>query len=152
MDDSRFSFRPYEPADQPACLVLFDANCPAFFAPNERAEYLAFLAEHAFVYDVALDETKIVGAFGLKIDTNKKRGRLSWIMIDPAYHGSGLGARMMARARNKAHQHHLTIIDIAASQHSATFFARFGAREIRTTTDGWGPGMHRVDMEWRVDT
>jgi hypothetical protein len=39
------------------------------------------------------------------------------------------------------------MLDVAASQHSAPFFARFGARELARTDDGWGPGMHRVDME-----
>lgn len=151
MADARFSFRPFESSDRPACLALFDANCPAFFAPNERADYLAFLAEHAALYEVCLHETRVVGAFGVKIADDKQRGRLSWIMIDPAYHGAGLGSQMMARARNTARRHHLAAIDIAASQHSAAFFARFGAREVRTTKDGWGPGMHRVDMEWVVE-
>ena len=31
-------FRPYSSADREACLANFDANCPAFFAPDERAE------------------------------------------------------------------------------------------------------------------
>ena len=38
-------------------------------------------------------------------------------------------------------------VSIAASHKSAPFFARFGARIVETTPDGWGPGMHRVDME-----
>jgi hypothetical protein len=37
-------------------------------------------------------------------------------------------------------------IDIAASHLSAPFFTRFGAKEVRCTKDGWGAGMHRVDM------
>ncbi len=37
------TFRPYQTADREACLGLFDANCPEFFAPNERADYVAFL-------------------------------------------------------------------------------------------------------------
>ena len=28
--------RPYDEADRPAVLALFDANVPAFFAPDER--------------------------------------------------------------------------------------------------------------------
>ena len=38
-----FKFRAYEAADLPACMILFDANCPAYFAPNERAEFETFL-------------------------------------------------------------------------------------------------------------
>ena len=36
-------FAPYADGDREACLALFDANCPTFFAPNERADYAAFL-------------------------------------------------------------------------------------------------------------
>jgi hypothetical protein len=42
-------------------------------------------------------------------------------------------------------------VKIAASHLSAPFFAKFGAVPLRTTDDGWGPGMHRVDMIWHVD-
>jgi hypothetical protein len=28
------------------------------------------------------------------------------------------------------------------------FFSRFGARPVTHTPDGFGPEMHRVDMEW----
>ena len=38
-------FRAYQPADREACLALFDENCPAFFAPNEREDYEAFLRD-----------------------------------------------------------------------------------------------------------
>jgi hypothetical protein len=41
-------------------------------------------------------------------------------------------------------------IRIAASHRSAPFFARFGAETVRETPDGWGPGMHRIDMELTV--
>ena len=36
---------------------------------------------------------------------------------------------------------------VSTSQHADQFFARFGAVTLRSQNDGWGPGMHRVDME-----
>ena len=36
-----FQFRPYEAADRERCLALFDANCPAYFAANERHALLS---------------------------------------------------------------------------------------------------------------
>jgi hypothetical protein len=38
-------------------------------------------------------------------------------------------------------------VDIAASQKSAAFFARFGAVTLKVVDNGWGTGMHRIDME-----
>jgi hypothetical protein len=62
-----------------------------------------------------------------------------------------LGSQMMQRVCDTARNYDLPLIDIAASQHTESFFARFGAERLKTTPDGWGPGMHRVDMEWCVD-
>ena len=103
------TFRPYQAADRDACLALFDANCPAFFAPNERGDYAAFLADGGD-YHVALSGGRIVGA----------EGRV------PRLH-------------------------IAASHRSAPFFARFGSQTVKTTPNGWGPGMDRVDMVLRLE-
>jgi hypothetical protein len=37
-------------------------------------------------------------------------------------------------------------VEYVAFLDCSPFFARFGAVEARRTSDGWGPGMHRVDM------
>ena len=38
-------------------------------------------------------------------------------------------------------------VAVSTSQHADQFFARFVAVTLRSQNDGWGPGMHRVDME-----
>ena len=44
------NFRSFATQHFESCLQLFDANCPSFFLPNERKEYVEFLegvpAEH----------------------------------------------------------------------------------------------------------
>lgn len=40
---SPHSFRPFSSKYRTTCLALFDANCPEFFEPNERADLEAFL-------------------------------------------------------------------------------------------------------------
>lgn len=129
-----------------ACLAVFDANCPEFFAPNERADYEAFLDDEPTGYEVCLVEGAVVGAFGL-FDAGPGRGRLNWILLDPRRKGLGIGTAAMERVQGQARERGIAVIEIAASHKSAGFFARFGAVEVRTTSDGWGPGMHRVDME-----
>jgi hypothetical protein len=61
--------------------------------------------------------------------------------------GSGVGRMIMADVLRDAAARGAHAVDIAASHKSAPFFARFGALERGRTDDGWGPGMHRVDME-----
>jgi GNAT superfamily N-acetyltransferase len=139
-------FRPYSQDDKEICLSLFDANCPQFFAPNERADYLAFLEEDPSGYELCLVDGEVAGAFGLIGDAGSRR-RLNWIMLDPRFQGAGAGRAIMERVVALASSRGIEAVDIAASHKSASFFARFGAVTLKVTDDGWGPGMHRVDME-----
>jgi len=68
-------------------------------------------------------------------------------MVDASVRGSGLGTRMIRRVLETISLRSATIVDIAASQKSARFFARFGAVEINRTVEGWGPELDRVDMK-----
>ncbi len=49
-------FRDYEESDQAACRAIFDANCPEFFALNERDDYLLFLDANTPGYKVCTSE------------------------------------------------------------------------------------------------
>ena len=141
----RASFRPYSGADREACLVIFDANCPTFFAPNERVEYVSFLAAVPDRYEVCEVAGRVVAAFGLVDDS--KGLSLNWIMLDPESQGVGIGADIMKHVISVGRASQSFLIKIAASHKSAPFFAKFGAVATVHTEDGWGPGMDRVDME-----
>ena len=140
------TFSPYRDIDHDACMSIFDANCPEFFAPNERQDYLAFLAGEPDGYEVCKVEERVCGAFGLFADGQGVK-RLNWILIDPHAQGIGVGSKIMKRVIESGRQSPARIVKIAASHKSAAFFARFGAIVISSTKDGWGAGMDRVDME-----
>jgi hypothetical protein len=57
-------FKRYESADGTLGLGLFDENCPEFFAPNEREDYIEFLNSRTQSYFVCLLGDRIVGAYG----------------------------------------------------------------------------------------
>ena len=143
------AFRSYSSADLEPCLRLFDNNCPTYFAPNERAEYQHFLRDGAPGYSVCEAESQIVGAFGLVQQSGICR--VQWIMISPHIQRAGLGTAMMNEALARARSGGARALLIAASHKSAPFFARFGARAVRDTPNGWGPGMHRIDMQLELD-
>ncbi len=139
------TFRPYCSVDNQACTAIFDANCPEFFALNEREEYQDFLECASEGYEVCEVDGRVLGAFGLSGDGQEAK-TLNWILLDPQTHGIGVGSRIMERVIHLGRTSEAKMVRIAASQISAPFFAKFGARTASTTTDGWGPGMHRVDM------
>ena len=140
------TFRRYSSDDAEICLGLFDANCPEFFAPNERADYSGFLEDAPSGYELCLINNEVAGAFGL-IGNSATRRRLNWIMLNPQFHGVGAGRAIMERVAALAASQSIQAVDIAASQKSAPFFARFGAVTLKIVENGWGAGMHRVDME-----
>ena len=138
-------FRSYSRSEREACLSLFDANCPEYFAPNERNDYANFLDTNPAGYELCIVNDQVVGAFGL-IGNNTLRRNLKWIMLNPQSQGLGIGSAVMARVSTLAIAAKLEAVDIAASHKSAPFFAKFGAVTTGIIQDGWGPGMHRVDM------
>ena len=140
-------FRNYQSGDQADCLALFDLNCPAFFAPNERVDYEVFLAAVPDWYELCVVAGAIIGAFGL----DPAHAALRWIMIHPDAQGRGVGSAIMTHVMNAASRKGVSSISIAASQKSAPFFAKFGAISQSTLENGWGPGMDRIDMTLAVD-
>lgn len=126
-------------------MSIFDANCPEFFAPNERQEYQEFLESVPEEYEVCEVDGRLLGAFGL-IGEGQDTKALNWILLDPQTQGMGVGSRIMDRVVQLGRTLEVRTVEIAASQKSAPFFARFGAITTSTSLHGWGPGMHRVDM------
>jgi N-acetylglutamate synthase-like GNAT family acetyltransferase len=139
-------FRPYREADRQACTSIFDANCPEFFAPNERRDFEDFLESVPGDYEVCEVDGKILGAYGLIVD-GKNTKTLNWILLDPQTQGIGVGSTIMERVIQLSRTSQTRVVKIAASHKSAPFFARFGASATALTKNGWGPGMDRVDME-----
>ena len=140
------NFRSYQLQDKQACLKIFDENSPKFFAANEYSDYADFLDTNPIGYEVCILDNSIVGAFGL-IGVTSVYKSINWIMISPNSHGLGVGSLFMKRAISLANDHKLNHIKIAASHLSAPFFAKYGAISIGEIENGWGPNMHRVDME-----
>lgn len=147
-EGSGLRFLPYGHDAHEECIALFDENCPAYFAPVERADYEAFLSAGPPGYTRCELDGETVAAFGLDAVGGPGRGRLAWIMVSTRSQGRGVGAAMMREVSTRAASQGIDTVAIAASHLSAPFFARYGATVIRETVDGWGPGMHRIDMEW----
>lgn len=129
--------------------MIFDANCPEFFLPTERSDYLEFLDAQPSQYELCVSEKNVVGAFGL-FDRDAQNKCLNWILLNPQSQGLGIGSAIMARVSTLAREQVTSTVHIAASHKSAPFFAKFGASTIKTIENGWGPCMHRVDMELRL--
>ena len=146
MSRANVSIRSFLAADHSSCLALFDQNCPEYFDPGERADYAAFLGSRPAGYELCLLEGRCVGAFGV-CERAEGGVALRWILIAPVAQGQGVGTAMMARALEHCRARRAPVLHIAASQKSAAFFARFGARAVKSIPQGWGPQLDRIEME-----
>lgn len=138
--------RSCQESDGATCLALFDQNCPEFFDPGERADYVGFLDSRPAGYELCLLEGRVVGAFGV-CERAEGGVALRWILIAPSAQGRGVGTAMMERALAACRERGAPVLHIAASQKSAPFFTRFGARAVATIPRGWGPQLDRIEME-----
>jgi predicted GNAT family N-acyltransferase len=138
-------FRVYQAVDAEACLKLFDSNTPAFFAPSEREEFMAYLAE-APHYFVLIDRERLVGCGGLE-EIDDGAWALCWGMVDQGLHRQGLGkALLLGRLDWIRQQANASTVHLDTSQFSRGFFERFGFVATSVTANGYGEGLDRVDM------
>lgn len=142
--------RPYDPKDQAACLALFDANTPRFFAPSERPEFASHLqscGDPDTPYMVLIENGALIACGGLSRPPGSSSAALTWGMVHPARHGQGIGQRLLdtrlALARGLPGLHSLTL---STSQHSSGFYRRAGFTVTGVTKDGFAPGLDRWDM------
>ena len=141
-------FSDYHPSDRPTCSALFERNCPAHFAIEERSAYQAFLEAEPKPYWIAWTDNVAVACYGVTIE--RDGAGIDWIMVDPSYQSKGVGDAMVKRAFNLFNKHNVKEVKVATSQHANRFFERYGLVETSTTLHGWGEGMHKIDMVMRL--
>jgi len=146
--------RPFQSADRPACLSIFDSNVPFFFSPDERVEFndhLETLDTITRLYVVLVRGDAVVACGGLTMDFTRQRASLSWGMVDRATHRQGIG-RMLTQARLTLARSisGLVEIELSTSQHTHGFYEGFGFVRSTVTPDGFGPGLDRWDMTLKL--
>lgn len=146
--------RPYHSEDFGACLSIFDSNVPRFFSPKERVEFVKFLEDiepAKNLYMVLTLKGSIVASGGLSIEAEPGTASLSWGMVDQAWHRQGLGSRLtderLKLARSSAV---VATVVLATSQHTRSFYERYGFRVVKITPDGFAAGLDRYDMAMRL--
>ena len=141
--------RPCQPSDHSACLAVFDSNTPDYFAPSDRAEFDKFLHESTKPYFVMEHDGALLGCGGYYL--SKGVARLSWGMVDRAWHRRGLGRLLLLyRLREVSKSGAAPMVQLSTSQLTAPFFERQGFKRIETIKDGYAAGIDRVEMAMKL--
>lgn len=143
------TLRIYRPHHFDACLALFDGNVPAFFSAGERHDFMQFLKRHAAAghYQVIERAGEVIACAGYSISTDGTTASLCWGMVHPKLHRQGLGTMLLsARLEALRLRPDVEHVVLDTSQHTQTFYARFGFVVKRVVPDGYGAGLDRWDM------
>ena len=140
--------RPYTPADQEALLQILRLNTPAYFAPEEEADFVAYLAHKREDYFVVEEAGQVVASGGLNYFDDYTWARISWDLVHPAFQGKGIGRELMlfrmARAKEKPT---IKLLQVRTSQLVYPFYQKLGFELEKVEKDFWAPG---IDL-WQLN-
>ncbi len=131
---------------------MFDSNCPAYFAPSERADYEAFLSDPADhgTYFVLEQGGEVVACGGVWQGGNLPEdiGGLSWGMVRGDLHGQGIGTALVTLRLAWIRERWPSVreVQIETSQRTEGYYARQGFRVLGRTPDGFAPGLDEIKM------
>lgn len=130
-------------------MHLFDANCPAYFAPDERVDFENYLDFELEDYFVVESEGRIVACGGINIREKENKGVLSWGMIHPDHHRKGIGKQLVNHRVNHLKTHYkVDRIGVRTTQLVHEFYAKCGFELREVVRDYWAPGYDLYDMDY----
>ena len=146
------TFRPYTSEDKDACVEIFLSNTPRYFGVDEADEFRQFLETLPCAYFVATQNDEVVACGGHGYHGKKQAVVLAWGMVRADLHKHGLGIFMLVERLKQIYKDFgETLILIDTSQHSKGFFERCGFQVTEVTENYFAPGIHRVNMELRLN-
>lgn len=148
------TIRSYRPADESACMGIFDSNRQKYFTGPERDLFAAHLRTADPRFFVAEVDGLVRGCGGFHV-TDYGVGYLVWGMVHHGSHRRGVGESLLRWRLERIRQvAHAWCVLIDTSQHTAPFFARFGFESFRVIPDGYQPGLDKVFMRlvWRTES
>lgn len=140
--------RLFEMADREKLLLLFDLNSPAYFAVEEKVDFIDYLENKKEKYFVFEKDGEIIGAGGINFFPEKKTARIAWDMVHPAHHGKGIGGQLTSHRFQviKAMGVFEKIV-VRTSQHAHLFYEKMGFILKKTEKDFWAKGFDLYEME-----
>ena len=146
MNNNQLEFKDYSMESYNDCIELFDLNCPEFFAPIEKNDYIEFLNQTKEGYVTIHHDSILIGAYGVH-KTSSESASQSWTLIHPKYQNQGIGRLIMERVFSYLESNQLDNLFLSTSQQTEVFFLKFGAIRIDYIENGWDEGLHRIEMK-----
>jgi ribosomal protein S18 acetylase RimI-like enzyme len=139
--NSNSTIRKYEATDHEACMEAFKTNVPLYFTIGEIGDFECFLnrledpgqENNPPYYVLELDGTGAI--------------TFVWGLVHNDYHKQGFGEQLLVfRLAEIKLQFPEKQIILDTTQHSFSFFEKYGFETVKFTPDFYAEGMHRYDM------
>ena len=151
MHTEELHITPYNSSHRQACMNAFLSNVPEYFTVPETGQYESWLdliqkEEGRHHYYVAYIHDQLVACGGFSHNENNTVS-FSWGLVHRHFHKQRIGERLLIYRLQKIREIYPTIdVILDTTQHSYTFFERYGFVTVKYTANGYAPGMHRYDM------
>lgn len=140
---------PFEPGRHGAdCLALFDGHVGGLFSADERPAFQAFLDALPGPYLVGMDSQDVVACGGIAYEDETHRlASVCWTIVRSDHQGRGLGRTLTHACLDlAAADPRCEAVRLETVPATSGFFAKLGFHVVETQTDGYGPGVDRVEM------
>jgi hypothetical protein len=139
--------RSYDVADRADCLRVFDSNAPYYLLPEERIQFEQFLDRLPGPYFVILDDDDLVACGGYATGRVSGDADVCWTMVRRDQHRHGVGNFLMTTCvAGILTTENIQAARLETSQHTRTFFERWGFKAMEVVPGGFGPGLDRIEM------
>lgn len=150
------TIRPYTPQDKQLLIAVFKSNMPLYFADEELPLFTTFLDRDATErgpYSVICKNGEPVGCGGIALNeptiyTNEPHVIMTWGMVHNSFHKHGLGKQLLLHRIEQARELYPGIkIALGTTQHTYTFFEKYGFKTVCYEKDHWAAGLDLYQME-----
>ncbi len=142
------NIRCYKATDKENLVALLRLLTPAYFAPEEEADFIMYLDLHATDYFVVEDGAELVACGGFNASKTIGEIKIAWDMVHPNYQGKGIGGRLLQYRIEKIQQiENINTIVVRTTQKADVFYAKHGFETKKIVVDYWAKGFDLYHME-----
>ncbi len=163
----KVEFREYKNEDKESCMAAFKSSIPIYFSENETNLFGEFLDdfsnkkiglkynEKTFYYVIDFfdknisqkNNENIIGCGGFAHNEEKNQVVFVWGLLHSDFHKKGFGEKLLSfRLEEIKKLYPKTNIVLDTTQHTFSFFEKYGFKTTKITNDFYEKGMHRYDM------
>ncbi|MCO5260620.1 MAG: GNAT family N-acetyltransferase [Crocinitomicaceae bacterium] len=148
VENNQIEILPYDSSYKLSLLHLLELNTPHYFAPEEKADFEAYLEQFVEDYSIVKVGNKVVGCGGVNYAENGRLGKLSWAIIHPDFQGKGIGTHLLKyRVKKLKSVKQVEQIVVRTSQLVYQFYEKNGFQLKEIVENYWAEGLDMYYME-----